>query len=62
MQQSFGAPQKVPIILLKLVVSVLMKVLYAARMARFELVKAMCSFACFVTRWDESRGRHRHRP
>ena len=32
--------------------SVLMKILYAARMARFDLLKATNSLACKLTKWD----------
>ena len=28
-----------------------MKILYAARMARFDLLRAMCALACMVTKW-----------
>ena len=35
-----------------LAASVLMKILYAARMARFDLLRATCKLACFTTRWD----------
>ena len=31
---------------------VLMKLLYAARMARFDLLRATCGLACCVTKWD----------
>ena len=31
--------------------SALMKVLYVARMARFDLLRAVCRLACFVTKW-----------
>ena len=30
-----------------------MKILYAARMARFDLLKATNSLACKLTKWDE---------
>ena len=30
---------------------ILMKVLYGARMARYDLLRAMCRLACFVTKW-----------
>ena len=33
--------------------SVLMKILYAARMARFDLLKATNALACKLTKWDE---------
>ena len=31
--------------------SILMKILYGARMARLDLLRAVCSLACHVTRW-----------
>ena len=37
-------------ILQPLAARVLMKILYAARMARFDLLRAVCNLACFVTR------------
>ena len=33
--------------------SILMKILYAARMARFDLLRATCRLACFITKWTE---------
>ena len=33
--------------------SVLMKILYAARMARFDLLKATNALACKLTKWDK---------
>ena len=38
-------------VLQPLAAKVLMKILYGARMARFDLLKAVCDLACFVTRW-----------
>ena len=38
-----------------------MKVLYGARMARFDLLKAVCSLACCVTKWDLGCDRKLHR-
>ena len=35
--------------------SVLMKILYAARMARYDLLKATNSLACKLTKWDSKR-------
>ena len=32
--------------------SVLMKILYMARMARYDLLKATCKLATHITRWD----------
>ena len=32
--------------------AVLMKVLYAARLARPDLCRAVCNLACYITRWD----------
>ena len=40
---------------------VLMKVLYGARMARFDLLRAVCHLACFVTKWSETCDRRLHR-
>jgi hypothetical protein len=33
--------------------SILMKILYAARMARFDLLRATCRLACYITKWTE---------
>ena len=41
--------------------SVLMKVLYAARVARFDLLKAVQSLACRVSRWTPWCDRALHR-
>ena len=38
-----------------------MKVLYGARMARFDLLRAVCSLACCVTRWDTDCDKRLHR-
>jgi hypothetical protein len=38
-----------------------MKILYAARMARFDLLRAVCDLACFVTRWTVDCDRRLHR-
>ena len=32
---------------------VLMKILYAARYARLDLLRAVCALAQFITKWDE---------
>ncbi len=40
---------------------VLMKILYAARMARFYLLRAVCDLACFVTKWTAECDRKLHR-
>ena len=40
---------------------VLMKVLYAARVARFDLLKAVCVLATRVTKWDSSCDKRLHR-
>ena len=40
---------------------VLMKILYAARMARFDLLRAVCDLACFVTKWTAECDRKLHR-
>ena len=40
---------------------VLMKVMYAARMARPDLQRAICHLACFVTKWDSVCDRKLHR-
>ena len=40
---------------------ILMKVLYAARMARFDLLRAVCHLACYVTKWDAECDRRLHR-
>ena len=41
--------------------SILMKILYAARMARFDLLKAVANLASKVTKWDEICDRRLHR-
>ena len=40
---------------------VLMKILYAARMARFDLLRAVCHLACFITKWADEHDRRLHR-
>ena len=40
---------------------ILMKVLYAARMARFDLLRATAFLACYVTKWIEEHDRRLHR-
>ena len=40
---------------------VLMNILYAARMARFDLLKAVCHLACHITRWTSQCDRRIHR-
>ena len=40
---------------------ILMKVLYAARLARFDLLRAVCHLACFVTKWSPECDRKLHR-
>ena len=40
---------------------VLMQVLYAARMARFDLLRAICHLATFVSRWSSECDRRLHR-
>ena len=40
---------------------VLMKILYGARMARFDLLRAVCHLACFVTKWTSECDRRLHR-
>ena len=39
---------------------VLMKILYAARVARFDLLRAVNHLACFFTRWDAACDRRLH--
>ena len=41
--------------------SVLMKILYMARMALYDLLRATCKLATMVTRWDESCNAKLHR-
>ena len=41
--------------------SILMKTLYAARVARPDLLKPVCYLACCITRWDEHCDRQVHR-
>ena len=41
--------------------SVLMKVLYGARMVRFDLLRAVCALARYVTKWDLDCDRKLHR-
>jgi hypothetical protein len=36
----------------KSVASILMKTLYVARIARFDLLRAICHLACFITKWS----------
>ena len=48
-------------VLQPLAAKVLMKILYAARMARFDLLRAVCDLACFVTKWTEECDRKLHR-
>ena len=38
-----------------------MKVLYAARMARFDLLRAVNGLACLVTKWDSTCDKKLHR-
>ncbi len=40
---------------------VLMQVLYPARVARFDLMKAVCQLACFATKWTVLEDRKLHR-
>ena len=40
---------------------VLMKILYAARMARFDLLRAVCHLACFITKWTTECDKRLHR-
>ena len=40
---------------------VLMKILYGARMARFDLLRAVCHLACHITRWSSDCDRRLHR-
>ena len=48
-------------VLQPLAARVLMKILYAARMARFDLLRAVCNLACFVTRWTLECDKKLHR-
>ena len=48
-------------VLQPLAAKVLMKILYGARMARFDLLKAVGDLACFVTRWTVDCDRRLHR-
>eukprot|EP00974_Lingulodinium_polyedra_P035896 3444273-Lingulodinium_polyedra.AAC.1 len=61
LKEAFATPVKAPVALNKLAASVLMKVLYVARVARFDLLKATCSLACMVTKWDSECDRRLHR-
>ena len=38
-----------------------MKILYAARLARFDLLRAVCHIACFVTKWTSDCDKRLHR-
>ena len=38
-----------------------MKILYAARMARFDLLRAVCHLACFITKWTPECDKRLHR-
>ena len=40
---------------------VLKKILYAARLARFDLLRAVCHIACFVTKWTPDCDKRLHR-
>ena len=40
--------------------SILMKILYAARMARFDLLRATCRLACYITKWTPPCDRQLH--
>ena len=40
---------------------ILMKILYAARLCRFDLLRSVCSLACDVTRWTETSDKRLHR-
>ena len=40
---------------------VLMKVLYAARMARFDLLRPTCALACLITKWTATADKRLHR-
>ena len=40
---------------------ILMKILWVARLARPDLLRAVCHLACFVTKWDPSCDRRLHR-
>jgi hypothetical protein len=40
---------------------ILMKILYAARMARFDLLRAICGLAQFITKWDDECDRKLYR-
>ena len=40
---------------------ILMKVLYAARMGRWDLLRACNFLACYVTKWTEEHDRRLHR-
>jgi hypothetical protein len=40
---------------------ILMKILYAARMARFDLLRAVCHLACYITKWSTGCDRRLHR-
>ena len=41
--------------------SILMKILYAARMARFDLLRPTCRLACFITKWTTLCDKQLHR-
>ena len=45
----------------KSVASILMKILYAARIARFDLLRAICHLACFITKWSSECDLKLHR-
>ena len=53
-EQSLGALQPIA-------AKVLMEILYAARMARFDLLRAVCHLACFITKWTPDCDRRLHR-
>ena len=65
-EDSFGAANKCdaaqePGILKPIAARVLMKVLYAARMCRFDLLRPTCSLATYVTKWTPLCDRKLHR-
>ena len=65
-EDSFGAANKADAeseagVLKPIAARVLMKVLYAARMCRYDLLRPTCALATYVTRWTPQCDRRLHR-
>ena len=62
-QEPGGTPPSAPDAgrLQPIAAKVLMKILYAARLCRFDLLRAVCHLATFVTKWTSECDRKLHR-